>query len=440
MNKPQFHFSPNKGWINDPNGLVFSNGKYHMFYQYYPEGLVWGPMHWGHTVSKDLLEWEELDIALYPDDLGMIFSGSAVKNKDSLIAFYTNHREEKGKQIQVQSMAVSKNEGVSWEKNISNPILEDTDEIDFRDPKVFFDSDSNSWIMILAAGNKANLYSSKDLMDWKLEQKFISNNIEKGIWECPDLFKVYNKEKEKAIWILKVDIVTEDKESNTYCFHGKFENKKFIEFLDDSPQKIDSGRDFYACQTWNNSPDERKIWIGWMSDWKYARNIPATDSRGFMTLPRELYYKECENKNILCQKPIHEFYLNLIDIKNDVGNYIQLNEIQNNDFNLILSNKFNEKIELEYSSKNKFFTLKRLNSGAVDFEESFKNDNKVLLLNNLNTMEIILDETSVEIFLNDGEEVLTSLIFPREKYNKVEILGINNQNLMSNLVLKKYIK
>ena len=177
MNKPQFHFSPNKGWINDPNGLVFSNGKYHMFYQYYPEGLVWGPMHWGHTVSKDLLEWEELDIALYPDDLGMIFSGSAVKNKDSLIAFYTNHREEKGKQIQVQSMAVSKNEGVSWEKNISNPILEDTDEIDFRDPKVFFDSDSNSWIMILAAGNKANLYSSKDLMDWKLEQNFISNNI-----------------------------------------------------------------------------------------------------------------------------------------------------------------------------------------------------------------------------------------------------------------------
>ena len=399
MNKTKFHFSPNKGWINDPNGLVFSNGKYHMFYQYYPDGLVWGPMHWGHAVSKDLLEWEELDIALYPDDLGMVFSGSAVKNKNNLIAFYTNHKEEKGKQIQVQSMAISKNEGVSWEKNISNPILEDIDEIDFRDPKVFFDSDSNSWIMILAAGNKANLYSSKDLMEWKLEQKFISNNIEKGIWECPDLFKVYDKKKEKPIWILKVDIVTEDKESNTYCFHGKFENKKFIEFLDDSPQKIDNGRDFYACQTWSNSPNERKIWIGWMSDWKYARNIPATNSRGFMTLPRELYYKEYENKNI-----------------------------------------FGEKIELEYSNKNRFFTLKRLNSGVVDFEESFKNDNKILLLNNLNTMEIILDETSVEIFLNDGEEALTSLIFPREKYNKIEILGINSQNLMSNLVLKKYIK
>lgn len=453
--KPKFHFSVKKGWINDPNGLIFSNNRYHMFYQYFPEGVIWGPMHWGHATSKNLIDWREEEIALSPDKLGMIFSGSAVegkgKNKGKMIAYYTNHLDKNDKKQEVQSIAFSDLDGEKWETYDKNPILIDENESDFRDPKVVFISEKNIWIMVVAAGKKINFYSSKDAIEWDKESFFDFPNLPIGIWECPELVKLKVINSDESIWSLKFDIVCEDRESISYIFFGKFDGSNFLMIDKNSYSVIDYGRDFYAAQSWYGI-EKKNIWIGWMSDWKYASLIPCNEWRGVMTLPREIYLHKLEEKNYsLLQKPVKQFYEKLseqISIKelklkenenqkifNGDFSYLKLENKESKNFKLKIGND-QEFVDIIYYDDKKSLIFNREYSGIIDFEESFKEKSEINLKENLRNLEIILDKNSIEIFINNGEYVLTSLIFPTSQYNEIKILNDSEIQSFENIEVK----
>ncbi|RME99284.1 MAG: glycoside hydrolase family 32 protein, partial [Bacteroidetes bacterium] len=295
--RPQFHFSPPTMWMNDPNGMVFFEGEYHLFYQYYPDSTVWGPMHWGHAVSKDLLHWEHLPIALAPDEHGYIFSGSAVVDWENssgfgvdelppLVAIFTYHdpiAEREGRDdFQTQGIAYSNDRGRSWVKYDGNPVLPNPGIRDFRDPKVIWDTESQRWIMVLAAGDHIRFYASKDLKHWRYLSSFGQRlGAHGGVWECPDLFPMKVEGSGDQRWVLLVSINpgAPNGGSGTQYFVGRFEDDRFkldAEFaynlnrMQDSVKAVwlDYGRDNYAGVTWSDIPFEldRRIFIGWMSN------------------------------------------------------------------------------------------------------------------------------------------------------------------------------
>jgi len=236
----QFHFTPPSKWMNDPNGLVYLNGKYHLFYQYYPDGIVWGPMHWGHAVSSDLLHWEHLPIALYPDKLGWIFSGSTVidKNntagfgKNAMVAIFTYHNDEiwkaGNKNTESQGIAYSLDEGKTWTKYKENPVLNNSGEQDFRDPKVFWNEAIQKWNMVLAVGDKIKIWSSANLKQWQFESDFKPQNDlnDMGVWECPDLFPMKLPSGEtKWVMIVNHGDKAPNGGSGTRYFVGNFDGK-----------------------------------------------------------------------------------------------------------------------------------------------------------------------------------------------------------------------
>ncbi|MBP6557509.1 MAG: glycoside hydrolase family 32 protein [Flavobacterium sp.] len=317
----QFHFTPPEKWMNDPNGLVFFNGKYHLFYQYYPEDTIWGPMHWGHAISADLLHWEHLPIALYPDKLGWIFSGSAVIDKDNtagfgkdaMIAVFTYHNDEiwkaGNKNTESQGIAYSLDEGKTWTKYAANPVLNNSGEQDFRDPKVFWNSAISKWNMVLAVGDKIKIFSSPNLKQWQFESDFKPQMDEKelGVWECPDLFpmKIASSNETKWVMIVNHGDHAPNGGSGTRYFVGDFDGKTFT-----PKQKavwMDYGMDFYAAVTFSNVPDEKMILLGWMSNWKYAVKVPTEKWRSAMTLPREMSLIKEKDTYYITQNPISEY-------------------------------------------------------------------------------------------------------------------------------------
>lgn len=312
--RPQYHFSPESGWMNDPNGLVFYDGEYHLFYQYYPDSTVWGPMHWGHAVSTDLFSWTHLPVALYPDSLGYIFSGSAVSDiyntsgfgdgtTPPLIAVFTYHNSElerKGNnEFQSQGIAWSNDRGRTWKKFQGNPVLPNPGIRDFRDPKVFRHDASGKWIMILAVHDRVHIYSSPDLKNWSFESEFgESAGSHGGVWECPDLFPLTVTGTSSSKWVMLVSINPGGPNggSVTQYFTGEFDGHKFIP--DDIAAKwMDMGTDNYAGVTWSGIPEQdgRKILIGWMSNWNYATVVPSSLWRSAMTIPRELTLYEMDS-------------------------------------------------------------------------------------------------------------------------------------------------
>ncbi|HWS60197.1 MAG TPA: glycoside hydrolase family 32 protein, partial [Flavobacterium sp.] len=313
--RPNFHFTPKKGWMNDPNGMFYYNGYYHLFYQYYPDSNVWGPMHWGHAISTDLITWTEKPIALYPDEKGYIFSGSAVvdlKNTSGfgslenppIVAMFTYHdpKKEKSGEINTQSqgIAYSLDEGLTWKKYEANPIIKNPNIKDFRDPKMTWDNIHKQWLMVLAAGDKTIFYASKNLKDWELLSDFGKNiGAHGGVWECPDFFPVHVDGSDEYKWVLLLSINPGGPNggSATQYFVGDFDGKTFTldkTFSQDIKEKqalyIDYGRDNYAGVTWSNisEVDGRKLFVGWMSNWQYAEKVPTEKWRSSMTIPREL--------------------------------------------------------------------------------------------------------------------------------------------------------
>ncbi|SDZ65409.1 levanase/fructan beta-fructosidase [Evansella caseinilytica] len=457
--RPYLHFAPKKNWMNDPNGMVYFNGEYHLFFQHNPYDSVWGPMHWGHAVSKDMINWEELDIALSPDDLGMIFSGSAVvdwKNttgffpeEPGLVAIFTHHsdRKEGAPAVQSQSLAYSHDNGRTWVKYEHNPVLIHNTKADFRDPKVFWHGELNNWIMVLAAGQAIMIYSSPNLKDWQLESEFgegIGNHD--AVWECPDLFPlpVENSTEKKWVFIVSIgDNPSLPMGSRTQYFVGDFNGKEFIAEHKDV-RWLDYGMDNYAGVSFSDIPEEdgRRIYLGWMSNWRYANQVPTTGWRSQMTLPRELSLTTKNGDYLVKQRPVMELNQYFIKNKNTKPIHLNREEISyfinepyvNATFRITNKDAAEYGLKIHYGERKeavvfiqppgKKAILDRSQSGITDFSETFSTKQTVQLEQAEDiSMQIIIDASSIELFLNDGEYALTSLVFPNEICERISLFA-----------------
>jgi fructan beta-fructosidase len=465
--RPQFHFSPASHWMNDPNGLVYLDGEYHLFYQYYPDSSVWGPMHWGHTVSRDLIHWENLPVALYPDSLGYIFSGSAVIDTKSssglgtvqnppMVAIFTYHNpflEKKGSNIfQNQGMAYSIDKGRTFTKYAANPVLKNPGIRDFRDPKVFRYNGTGKWIMIMAVHDRVNIYSSPDLINWNFESEFGKNaGAHGGVWECPDLFQLNVEGKGNKKWTMLVSINPGGPNggSATQYFTGEFDGHRFVP--DNTNEKwVDWGRDNYAGVTWSDIPekDGRRLFIGWMSNWDYATVIPTTVWRSASTLPRELSLTVANNEYYLKSKPVREteilrkkailavsdsilisgekvintdsISLNRCELIFDFN----LNNYTADSFGISLENKLKEKLNIGYSVGTKKFYVDRRNAGNSSFSGKFSgNDIAPYTAASVLKLHLFIDASSTELFIDDGKLVMTNLVFPSEDYTILKLFS-----------------
>jgi len=465
--RPQYHFSPDSAWMNDPNGMFFLDGEYHLFYQYYPDSTVWGPMHWGHAVSNDLIHWQHLPVAIYPDSLGYIFSGSAVadtKNSSGLgtlqnppvVAIFTYHNpllEKEGSKIfQNQGIAYSTDKGRTWIKYPGNPVLRNPGIRDFRDPKVFWHNETQKWIMILAVYDRVHLYSSPNLLDWTFESEFgIDIGAHGGVWECPDLFHLKVEGSDISKWVMFVSINPGGPNSGsaTQYFTGEFDGHRFM--TDDKAEKwVDNGRDNYAGVTWSGIPqaDGRKLFIGWMSNWDYANKVPTDEWRSATTIPRELFLIRHENDFLLVSKPVEELkalrngsYIPHLQPQKVEGeeeiNTESINLMQCElmlDFDLsgttadsmgvILESDQKEKLIMGYSVKKKQIFVDRSNAGISEFSEKFSGiSSSAYEAGGTLRLHIFIDASSSELFVDNGKLVTTNLIFPAAKYSKLKVFA-----------------
>ncbi len=470
QHRPQIHFSPKIGWMNDPNGMVYHNGTYHLFFQHYPDGTKWGPMHWGHATSKDLVHWQEHKIALYPDNLGTIFSGSAVIDKDNtagfgknaMVAIFTHHNTELEKtgsdKYQYQSLAYSLDEGKTWTKYSGNPVLPNPGIRDFRDPKVFWYEAEKKWVMTLATLDHITFYSSPDLKNWKEESKFGKTiGAHGGVWECPDLFPlIYNGQKH---WVLIVNINPGGPNggSATQYFVGNFDGKTFKPYQTDT-QWLDYGPDEYAGVTWDNTGD-RRLFIGWMSNWQYANDVPTQLWRSAMTISRELGIEKIGNKYFVTSKPVKELnflngkeyktnsvstqQFNLSEKAGALNSPVRLNISSNQigSFDITLSNDLNEKVIIGFNAKENQYFIDRSKSGKTDFEKGFaaKHISPRFSFKNEMDLTLIIDDASVELFADRGLTVMTSIFFPTKNYTNVSI-NTNDGFVVKSLVYNKLNK
>ena len=458
--RPQIHFSPAANWMNDPNGMVYFNNRYHLFYQYYPDSTVWGPMHWGHAISKDLVHWEHLPIALYPDTLGYIFSGSAVADinntsgfgkdgKVPLVAIFTHH-DPKGEKAgtstyQNQSIAYSLDDGKTWTKYADNPVIKNPGVKDFRDPKVSWYEAGKKWVMTLATLDRITFYSSPDLKNWTKESEFGKEvGAHGGVWECPDLFPLnYNGQQ---IWILIVNINPGGPNggSATQYFTGQFDGNQFKPYQTDT-RWLDYGPDEYAGITWSNTGD-RKIFLGWMSNWQYANVVPTDPWRSATTVPRDLGIEKIGEKYIVTSKPADE--LNTLTETSstadniDASNYnltektgkvtgpykIVLSADKIKEFSFIFSNTSGEQLAIGYDKTSNNYYIDRTKSGKTDFEKGFAKRHTAPRVLNKESLDLtlIVDNASVELFADNGTAVMTEIYFPNQLLSNIQIRSSDN--------------
>lgn len=461
--RPRIHFTPAAHWMNDPNGMVYYKGIYHLFFQYYPSSSVWGPMHWGHATSADLIHWKEQPIALYPDSLGYIFSGSIVVDKKNtsgfgkngqppLVAIFTHHdakREKDFTDFQNQSLAYSNDDGKSWIKYSGNPVLKNPGIIDFRDPKVMWYEPQQKWIMTLATKDCITFYSSPNLKNWKKESEFGKNaGAHGGVWECPDLFTLNHNG--KKIWVLVVSLNPGGPNggSATQYFLGNFNGHEFVASHNNT-KWMDYGPDDYAGVTWSNTGN-RKIFIGWMSNWNYATIVPTTTWRSALTLPRDLKLVQTGNELFIASqlvpafmniqsKPVLFNNINVqknIDLTKKIGTLqmpmkLQMEISELKDFTIRLSNAKGEELLIGYNKNENNYFIDRSRSGITDFHKTFAAKHTAPRLSKAQTikMTLIVDASSVELFADDGLSVMTSVFFVTEKFTQLNLLAQENINI-----------
>ncbi|MGG1552458.1 glycoside hydrolase family 32 protein [Paenibacillus ferrarius] len=460
--RPKYHFTPEQQWMNDPNGLVYFQGEYHLFYQYYPNGTTWGPMYWGHAISKDLTSWEHMPIALEPDEHGYIFSGSAVVDwhdtsgffggEAGLVAIFTHHKNagENGAVRERQSLAYSSDAGRTWIKYSGNPVLADDRFPDFRDPKVFWHAASERWIMVLASGQTVSIYHSPNLKEWTFASQFgEGEGAHIGVWECPDLFELpVDGDPSHTKWVMLVSIgnAPEYPEgSRTQYFIGQFDGSVFQnESAPESVKWLDGGRDNYAGVSWSDIPaaDGRRIYIGWMSNWKYAQVTPTESWRSAMTLPRTLALRSREDRTLLAQLPVRELDQWKKDTRqwqdllvepgaNPLSELALTSFMLEAEFELQTAAEFGFKVRasdayetvIGYIAETQELFVDRTRSGKTDFQADFsgKHEVKAEVLNGSLTLRIWVDSCSVEVFAGEGEAVITDLLFPAEEQSGLAV-------------------
>ena len=449
--RPVYHHTPAYGWMNDPNGMFYKDGVYHLYFQYNPYGSVWGNMHWGHSTSTDLMHWKFEGCAIVPDAWGAIFSGSCVVDhentagfgKEAVVAFYTSAKASPWGDVQSQSMAYSLDNGKTFVKYEGNPILTSSEK-DFRDPKVFWYAPGKHWVMMLAVGQHMEIYSSVNLKEWKKESEFgAMQGAHGGVWECPDLVEIPVEGTREKKWVLICNLNPGGPfgGSAAQYFVGSFDGKKFVNESPTQTKWMDWGKDNYATVTWNNAPDGRCIALGWMSNWQYANNVPTRQYRSANTLARdltlyregqELYLKSTPSSEVKKARgkkvSIPSFR---VSEKHEIVNLFEDNQgayeveilIQNAGASKIafcLLNDKGEKVSMYYDLNRKQFVMDRSESGTVDFSKDFPavtvapaNVDKEL------TLRLFVDRSSIEAFGEDGKFVMTNLVFPSQPYVKM---------------------
>ena len=465
--RPTYHFSPLYGWMNDPNGMVYKDGEYHLFYQHNPYGSKWGNMHWGHAISKDLINWEHRPDAITPDALGTIFSGSAVVDTDNtagfgagaIVAIYTQNSDR-----QVQSIAYSTDNGRSFTKYENNPVLT-SDARDFRDPKVFWHKETQRWIMLLAVGQEMQIFSSSNLKDWAFESSFgEGQGAHGGVWECPDLFELPVDGTNEKKWVLLCNLNPGGPfgGSATQYFVGTFNGK---EFVNESPSKtkwMDWGKDHYATVTWSDAPDNRRIAIAWMSNWQYANDVPTFQYRSPNSVPRDLSLFTVDGETYLQSAPSPEL-LKLRDISKKrsfkvngtrtIKDMIAGNEgayeieltIENQHADVIglrLYNDKGEEVDMQYNMTEKKFSMDRRKSGDVGFNENFPMLTWTAIESGKDELKLRLfvDKSSVEAFGDGGRFVMTNQVFPSEPYTHIDFYSKGGAYKVDSFVIYKLKK
>lgn len=455
--RPAYHFTPELNWMNDPNGLVYFDGEYHLFYQCNPHGSEWGHMTWGHAVSPDLLHWKHLPLAI-PEEYGvMAFSGSAVVdhqntsgfgvgNQPPLVAIFTGH----GLDRQTQDLAFSRDRGRTWTKYAGNPVI-DIGEKDFRDPKVFWHAQTRRWVMVvaLAVQKKIQFYGSADLKAWSLLSEFGPAGVHAKLnWECPDLFELpIINEPGQARWILEADMGNGSIAggSGGEYFIGHFDGTTFTSESKES-QWVDYGRDFYAPVSWSNIPetDGRRLWIGWMNNWETCLN-PTDPWRSAMSTPREVTLRRINGRLRLCQTPVRELH-QLRGQKEthrdtSLGENPLLLPVQSQSYEILVEfqpgsatevglrvlKNGEQQTTIGYHSKSASLFVDRTKSGIVDYHPAFPGKHSGPLQPDSRgniRLRVLVDRCSVEVFGNDGETVITDLVFPDEDSRKLELYAI----------------
>ncbi len=466
--RPAFHHTPLYGWMNDPNGMVYKDGKWHLYYQYNPYGSKWQNMTWGHSVSTDLINWEHLPNALVPDALGAIFSGSCAVDpdntagfgEDAIVALYTSAGTS-----QMQSLAASNDDGMTFKKFSGNPVI--TLESEARDPNFFWNEETGEWNMVLAHALDREMlfFTSPDLRNWTLQSSFGRGlGAQDGVWECPDLFELPVDGEDATKWVLLCNINPGGPfgGSAIQYFIGDWDGKTFTADTDakgNVPTKwLDYGKDNYAAVSWNNAPDSRRTIIGWMSNWQYAAEVPTIQFRSANTLPRDVKLFRGEDGQIYAAtEPAPELTalrdkltvsVGRVSVGSSAKDYtlpssnggvceIELEcEAQKADsVTFTISNKKGNRIVMVYDPSKHTMSMDRRESGITDFSASFpavtyaptfESNGKI-------TIRAFLDRSSLELFGNDGRFVMTNLVFPEDPYTTLSISSAGGKAIVKNL-------
>ncbi len=442
--RPKFHFTAPVNWLNDPNGLVFLDGEYHLFYQHHPFENMFGPPHWGHASSRDLVVWEHRPIALAPDDLGWIFSGSAVIDVDNtagfgagaLVAAFTHHLEEG---VESQSLAFSLDGGHTFAKYAGNPVVKQPEGVpDFRDPRILWwhGEATGHWVMLLAVGVSVWVYTSNDLIDWEYASTFDPDPGSARVWECPDLTQLSVANTGERRWVMAVGVDSGDLPAlyGTRYWVGDFDGRKFIQ-AHTAVHWADHGADFYAAQSWNSAPDDRKVWIGWMNNWGYARDTPTEGWRGAMTVPRELGLIDTADGIRLTQQPVAELEAHrvpLVDFEalKATGDSNPLATVQGSALDIVAAIDLQrstakrlrlavrtgpgESTEIVLDLGSPALSVDRFRSGRHLIHRSYTGPRLAALdlADHILDLRVLVDTTSVEVFAGGGIVAITEQIFP----------------------------
>lgn len=461
--RPAYHHTPAYGWMNDPNGMFYKDGVYHLYFQHNPYGSTWGNMNWGHSYSTDLVHWTYAGDAITPDAWGTVFSGSAVVDKDNsagfgrnaIVAFYTSAKPTPWGDAQMQSIAYSTDDGKTFEKYPGNPVITSTEK-DFRDPHVFRHEATGRWIMILAAGQEMRIYSSANLKDWTYESSFGKEyGSHAGVWECPDLFELPVEGTSEKKWVLVCNINPGGPfgGSATQYFTGTFDGHKFT--CDTKPEVtkwMDYGKDHYAAVSFDNAPDGRRVMIAWMSNWQYANQVPTVQFRSANAIARDVYLFRDKGVDYVGSRPVAEMTALRGDavvskkatlgelsvkkmFKTPSGAYeidLAMAPQDGATVKLMLSNQKGEYVTVVYDGNMGTLSFDRRQGGDNKFSELFPAVTTAPLHGKLTSLRVFVDKSSIEVFGNDGRAVMTNLVFPSEPYNSLT-LGSDKKTAVSSL-------
>ena len=424
-----YHHTPQYGWMNDPNGMFYKDGVWHLCYQFNPYGSQWENLSWGHSTSTDLINWKAEPTALEPDALGMMFSGCCVvdKNntagfgKDAIVALYTTAGAR-----QTQSLAYSTDGGKTFTKYADNPII--TSNVpDFRDPHVFWNEEAGFWNMILAAGQQMSIYSSKDLKEWKHESDFGAEyGNHGGVWECPDLMKMNVKGTNKDKWMLICNINPGGPfgGSATQYFIGQFDGHKFT--CEDEPSEtkwMDYGKDHYATITFDNAPEGRHVGIAWMSNWQYANQVPTKQYRSANSIVRDFGLFEYKGETYCSITPAKEMLAARGARVSQPTEACEIVVTVKGDAQITLRNAKGERVVMTYDDEEETFDMDRRRSGNSSFSDAFPVATSSPTYGKVRQLRIFVDRCSVEAFDGDGKMCMTNLVFPSTPYDKIIVKG-----------------